>query len=359
MSNTVKKLEVTCNPINESNTFSSGDDVSGQIALEVVKECEIETLSIKFKGKAEVLWSERHGQTTVVYHSKDKYFSAKHFIIQDKTQDNSVVGPGYHVYPFSFKIPDKEMPSSFKGSVGKIVYLVEARLTRSMRMSKTHTVKLNFVCKINPETIPEIMDTQHESKDKKLKFFNSGTVAMDVKLEKTGFYQGEGIKVVAFIENKSGRAIKPKYCVYRKHSFFACEKRKLDTRDLFKEVGEPIPPSTSTNVTRIINIPLDLEPSIHNCSNIKVEYRLRVYLDVKYASDPVIKFPIIILAAPEDSAPPAAAGFGFGPVASPYPQPFAAVAPPQPAAEYQFPNAPPPYSSYGMYPPVNEFGSKS
>lgn len=31
---------------------------------------------------------------------------------------------------------------------------------------------------------------QHETKDKKLKLFNSGTVAMDVDLEKTGFTQG-------------------------------------------------------------------------------------------------------------------------------------------------------------------------
>lgn len=32
---------------------------------------------------------------------------------------------------------------------------------------------------------------QHESKDKKMKVFNSGTVAMDVNLEKTGFFQGK------------------------------------------------------------------------------------------------------------------------------------------------------------------------
>lgn len=32
---------------------------------------------------------------------------------------------------------------------------------------------------------------QHESKDKKMKLFTSGTVAMDVDLEKTGFFQGE------------------------------------------------------------------------------------------------------------------------------------------------------------------------
>lgn len=142
---------------------------------------------------------------------------------------------------------------------------------------------------------------QHEFKDKKMKFFTSGTVAMDVNLEKSGFFQGrslqmsywhlfvfyqalltfaqilgEGLKVLACIENKSSREIKPKYCVYRKHSFFAEGRRKVDTKDLIKEVGEPIPPSTNENVTKIINIPHDMEPSIHNCSIIKAEHRLRV-----------------------------------------------------------------------------------
>lgn len=34
-------------------------------------------------------------------------------------------------------------------------------------------------------------EPQHESKDKKLKFFSSGEISMDVDIEKTGFLQGE------------------------------------------------------------------------------------------------------------------------------------------------------------------------
>lgn len=89
-------------------------------------------------------------------------------------------------------------------------------------------------------------------------------------------HTGEGLKVLAHIVNNSSREIKPKYTVYRKHSFFANNSRNVSTKDLIKEVGDPIPASTSQNVTRVINIPHDAEPSIHNCSIIKAEYRLRV-----------------------------------------------------------------------------------
>ncbi|KAG7242427.1 hypothetical protein INR49_022936 [Caranx melampygus] len=378
MSSTVKSLKVTYNPINAANTFTNGDWVSGQVTLEVAKDCQIDSLLIQFKGKAEVMWTERHGQTTVVYHSKDKYFSLKHYFIHDKNltdTDNqtlltnqhgdtysSVVAPGSHVYPFTFQIPNQDMPSSFTGSAGKIVYLLQAKLSRSMRISTKDSTKINFVSKADASSLPGIMEPQHESKDKKLKFFSSGEVSMDVDIEKTGFSQGEGLKVVALIQNNSSREIKPKYCLYRKHSFFARGKRRLHTTDFLKEVGEPIPPSTNTMVTRVINIPHDVEPTIYNCNIIKVEYRLRVYLDVKYASDPTIKFPIIILPAsqvPGVAPPPVASDFGFEPFGNPNPQgaPWGIPPPQLPAASQAF-EPPPPYAVHGLYPPLTDFGTK-
>uniref|UniRef100_UPI0037E85249 arrestin domain-containing protein 3-like n=1 Tax=Semicossyphus pulcher TaxID=241346 RepID=UPI0037E85249 len=377
MSSTVQSLKVTHNPINDKDTFTSGDSVSGLVTLEVAKDCEIESLLVQFKGKAEVLWTERHGQVTVVYHSKDKYFSIKHYLIRDKnakadenetllTQQNgetysNVVAPGRHVYPFTFVIPLQTMPSSFKGSVGKITYTLKAKLSRSMRISQKDKIKINFVSNEDMNMYPELMTPQHQSKDKKLKFFNSGMVAMDVRLEKSGFFQGEGLKVMACIENKSSREIKPNFCVYRKHSFFADGKRRVSTKDLLKEVGEPIPPSSNQNVTQVITIPHDIEPSILNCSNIKAEYRLRVYLDIKYASDPEIKFPITILPASQLSAvapPPAASAFGFQPFGNPNPPAWGNVPPPQLPAASQSVDPPPPYGAYTMYPPMTDYGNK-
>lgn len=178
---------------------------------------------------------------------------------------------------------------------------------------------------------------------------------MDVNLEKTGFFQGEGLKVHAHIVNNSSREIKPKYCVYTKHSFFADGTRNVHTKDLIKEVGEPIAASTSQSVTKVINIPHDAEPSILNCSIIKAEYRLRVYLDVKYASDPEIKFPIVILPANQVSScalPPAASDFECS-----FP-PACGFSPSQAPAASQPLDPPPAYEGYGLYPPLPNFGVK-
>lgn len=90
------------------------------------------------------------------------------------------------------------------------------------------------------------------------------------------FYAGEALRVLTCIQNNSSREIKPKYCLYRKHCFFANGKRRVHTKDFLKEVGQPIPPSAHQMVTRVINIPQDIEPSIYNCGIMTAEHRLRV-----------------------------------------------------------------------------------
>uniref|UniRef100_A0A4W6G826 Arrestin C-terminal-like domain-containing protein n=1 Tax=Lates calcarifer TaxID=8187 RepID=A0A4W6G826_LATCA len=244
--------------------FSSGDYISGRVTLELVNDCKIDSLCVKLKGKAEVKWTEHYGKTVPHYVTLLFCFSG-----------NNTVGPGCHVYPFTFQIPDQELPSSFKGSNGKILYTLEANLSRSMRLDCKAKAEFTVVHKANLKSDPLLMTPQHSFTDKKMKLFTSGTVGMDVNIERTGFHQGEGIKVVASIQNKSSRDIKPKYCLYRKYSYFAKGKRKVETKDILKEVGEVIPPSADQTVTRIITIPSTTCVSILNCNIIKAEYRLR------------------------------------------------------------------------------------
>ncbi|XP_010898022.2 arrestin domain-containing protein 3-like isoform X1 [Esox lucius] len=328
MSTTIKNISVTYDGYDVGKAFCSGDFIAGRVTLEVAKDCKIESLSIKAKGKSEVLWTEHHNKTTVTYHSKEKFFSILQFIIQEqkgKGQDHqtlltgqsgsaecNIVAPGKHIYPFTFQIPLQAMPSSFKGDWGKIRYTLEAKLSRSMRMSSKAMAEFPFFSRVDLYSSPELMIPQHGAKDKKMRFFTSGKVGMDVNIERQGFYLGEDIKVVASIENSSSREIKPKYTLHQKQSFFARGKRRLSTKDILKDLGEPIPPSGRQTVTKLIKIPPNIFPSI-NCSNIHCEYKLKIYLDVPYATDPEIKLPLVLLPAVQMPGlqPPSYSDFGF------------------------------------------------
>ncbi|XP_028313776.1 arrestin domain-containing protein 3-like [Gouania willdenowi] len=299
-SNTIKSLTVGYNPIGKSNVFSSNDCISGRVTLALVKECKVQSLSIKLKGKAEVHWTEGFGEDLEIFHSKEKYFSILQFIIKED-QGETIVGQGSHVYPFTFQIPSQALPSSYSSKYGKIVYSLEAILSRSKRLDSKGREEFSFIHKVNLDSDPMLSSPQHSIIDKKMRLFNSGSVGMDVKIEKTGFHQGERIKVVGSFQNNSTRDVRPKYCFYSKCSYFAAGKRKVETEEILKEEGEAIPPSAAQTVSRIFTIPPDTNVSILNCDILRVEYRLKIYLDVKYAFDPEVTFPIIIL--PECEAP--------------------------------------------------------
>ena len=96
MANNVKSFSVEYNPINESNVFTSGDYITGQIKLELTKESRIESFLVKLKGKAKVKWIENYGQIIVVYQKKEKYFSIKQFIIGED-QGKCLL---FHLEPF-------------------------------------------------------------------------------------------------------------------------------------------------------------------------------------------------------------------------------------------------------------------
>ncbi|XP_013120059.1 arrestin domain-containing protein 3 [Oreochromis niloticus] len=357
MPNIIKSFLVGYDPINKSNTFVSGDYITGQITLELSQECKIQSLFVKLKGKAEVLWREYDGKTVITYHSKDKYFTIKQFVIQE-SQGNTVIPPGCHVYPFTFQIPAQELPSSFRGSCGKIVYRLEANLSRSMRKDSKAKAEFTLIHKENLDR--ELMTPQQDMTDKKMNLFTSGSVAMDVSIPKTAFLQGEDIKVVASVQNKSSRDIKLKYCLYRKYSYFASKKRKLETKDILKEEGEAIPQSAGQTVTKIITVPSTETASVLNCNIIKVEYRLRVHLDVKYASNPEIKFPIVILPALEGSDKQQSSDYSASGFEASSNSDF-----PEGASFLQNPAAPgvdglpPSYETYDMYPSLNSSDRKS
>uniref|UniRef100_UPI001ED84691 arrestin domain-containing protein 3-like n=1 Tax=Scatophagus argus TaxID=75038 RepID=UPI001ED84691 len=271
---------------------------------------------------------------------------------------NNIVDQGRHVYPFTFNIPAQDLPSSFKGSCGKIKYTLQANLSRSMRVDRTAKAKFTLIHYGNKDL--SLMTPQHSITEKKMKLFTSGTVGMDARIEQTGFRQGEGIKVVASIHNKSSRNITPKFCLYVKYSYFAKGKRKVVTKDILKEVGDAVPPSAGQTVTKIVNIPPTAGPSILNCSILKAEYRLRVYLDVKYASDPEIKFPIVILPAllgPDGEHLAVQPTNGY--------EAFASSDMLGGTSFLQYPTAsgtsapPPSYGTYGLYPSVTNFNVKS
>ncbi|XP_033947215.1 arrestin domain-containing protein 3-like [Pseudochaenichthys georgianus] len=365
---TINNFAIEYDAINSRNTFTNGDSINGRIIVEVSKETTVQCLIFIANGKARVRWGDQHH----TYWADEKYYDIKHHILRESRQDGNVnslpgtevIGKGRHVFPFSFKIPDNKIPSSFISGIGNIHHKLKAELKQSMKLTKKAKTHFTFVSKADMD-IPGLLEPQYGSKDKSVTVFGSGIISMDVQTKQMGYKQGRDLKVSVEIVNNSSRSVKAKVILYEKKSFFAQGRRRVSTKEILKEKMEAVTSSNKESVVKVMNIPRELPSSILNCSIIKLEYRLKVHLDVQYASHPEITLPIVILPASEDTPQqqqqqhqqqqqqqqqPSDAGFGFDGFGNPEQAPWS-PAPHQPAAAASAMDPPPPYAAYAMYPP--------
>lgn len=300
----ITSFSIEYNAINSKNTFTNGDTITGRIILEVSKDTKFQALTFIASGRAQVFWTEHYGQyDTRVYWADEKYYEVKQHILRQLREEGSdIINKGRHVFPFTFRIPDTKMPSSFKDSIGKIVHKVKAELHRSMRLTEKAKQHFTFVAPADQD-IPGLMDPQYGSKDKTVSFFGSGSITMDIRTERMGYSQGEGIMVTAEINNQSSRPVTPKFEIYEKKSYFAQGHRRVDTRDVLKDKSDAVASGSKEVVKKVITIPEELPCSITQCPIFKLEYRLKVLLDIKYATDPKVKLPIVVMPALKSAEP--------------------------------------------------------
>ncbi|XP_059406140.1 arrestin domain-containing protein 3-like isoform X2 [Carassius carassius] len=355
MSKSIKELSLHYDPINESNTFTSGDIVEGRVVLEVIKEIKVDSFFVKLTGDAHVSWTEGSGDDETTYSDHERYFKLKQYFIQESSKkDGPVIRPGSHVFPFRFQLPKQNMPPSFKGFHGWVKYVLTVKLSRPWKSTSTHT-ELNFVLR-NDGTNDHLLQPQSGTQDKKMKLFGSGKMSVTVTTEKTGYMQGETIRVFVDIDNSSSRDVKLKYSLKQQQTFIAGKRTNRGYKDIVKETRDRIPSGEKSKFIVDMTLPHDLTVTLENCRILNVQYELKVYLDVSFASDPEVRFPVVILPAEQQCPPWQGPPGGFQPYPPPQPNlvPYPGVLPPPPAGLY--PNLydptvlPYPGAAAGVYP---------
>ncbi|XP_060926808.1 arrestin domain-containing protein 3-like [Limanda limanda] len=298
---TVKHLLLEYNKLNERGTYSPGDVISGKVTVVTNKETKVQRFLVRAKGKAEVTWCEQEGQTTVVQSDKRKYFYFEHIILQDKNKGDGseIISPGRNVYPFTFVIPNSDMPSSYEGKWGKIVYSLRAQLTQSIWL--VHKTKMDFPFLTKSEypfasrSETMIIGLKEQQSATTISFYGLGKVTMNVTSEKMGVKQGEAMGVSVEVLNDSARTVTPKFYLCEKQTFVGQSKRTVHTNDVLFGTGDSVPAQTSRVETKVLSIPPQTHPTFFNCCLMKLEYRLKVTLDVPLARDPEIKLPLVVL----------------------------------------------------------------
>ncbi|XP_062620954.1 arrestin domain-containing protein 3-like isoform X2 [Saccostrea cucullata] len=276
---------------NPQGVFFAGQIINGRLVVELDAEMKMREISLKFKGQANVHWTESQtvstGKTTSTvtrhYSASEKYFEHTQPLFGKGMGmgDDNRLPPGQHVYPFSFQLPPN-LPSSFEGGVGYVRYTIKGTIDKPWKFD--HTTK-------RPFTVNALLDlnTQPNSacgtQNQQSKFLcclccKSGPITGMLKLDRVGYVPGEAITFNAEIQNMTSRVCGTHVKLYMTTVFHATTKSKTTTSEVARVVHQDIQPGETETWSgdRLVIPPLP--PSfLVGCQIIDINYYFELIVD--------------------------------------------------------------------------------
>ncbi|XP_066504080.1 arrestin domain-containing protein 2 isoform X2 [Hoplias malabaricus] len=308
----LKKLDVVFDSpeIDSPPVFSSGDVVSGKVVLELTAESKVKSLKLHAEGFAKVHWTESRsaGSSTAYtqnYSDEVEYLNRREVLLQAgqsfrlkgcrHNEELTTLPAGRHEYPFSFQLPEETLVTSFEGKHGSIRYWVKVKLHRPWFSVKKVKKEFTVIEPIDINT-PSLLAPQAGTKEKMARawYRNFGQVSITAKIDRKGYTPGEVIPVFAEFDNSTSRSVVPKAYITQTQTFIARGTMKQKKSVVATLCGDIVGARRrETWHGRAIKIP-PVGPSILQCRIIKVEYMLRVCVDVPGTSKLCLELPLVM-----------------------------------------------------------------
>ncbi|KAH9394640.1 Arrestin domain-containing protein 3 [Tyrophagus putrescentiae] len=274
----------------ENDVYYPGDVVRGKVQLELRNELKIRTVKVSMRGVARVHWTEAQNSTSnlAIYtehiNSELEYFFEKKTLFDSDSSacQSDVFGKGRHDFEFSFQLPTSGLTTSFEGKYGNVRYWVKAEIEKPW--SFDYRTKKAFTL-ISPIDInrPEYLIPLEKSKEKTFccLWCTPGHISVYAKTERTGYCPGESILINAEFENHTRRTVVPQATLHQTQLFLAAGGKVRSRSAKFTTVtGVAVQPhKTATWDGQLLKIP-PISPSILNCRLIRVEYTMRISLNI-------------------------------------------------------------------------------
>ncbi|KAH3783929.1 arrestin domain-containing protein 3-like [Dreissena polymorpha] len=274
----------------EKMAYFPGDTITGRVQFVVDVALTVKSIVVKFVGWARVYWTEvkNGGHTTYVeeFSSHEDYFNISHTLLSIATtgQDEIVLSPNSHTYPFSVTLP-YNIPSSYESEIGQVRYILTVDVETpswSFNMSTKHSTQhmITVMDPLDLNTIPNL-ESRAEMTDQKVLCClccASDPISAHVRLERQGYVPGEEIPFWAEINNQSNRKMScSKARLLMNVSYHATAKTNIVSNYLTRiKHGEIAPGGTDAYVNEKLHIPVVPPSFLKNCSIIDIRYYVEI-----------------------------------------------------------------------------------
>lgn len=150
--------------------YSTGDEVSGKVLLEVSRPMKVQSIKLHTEGIAKVHWTESRsaGSSTAYtqnYSDEVEYYNERVNLMEADDGNITVLQAGRYEFPFRFQLPEENLVTSFEGKHGSVRYWVKAKLHRPWATVKKIKREFTVIEPIDINT-PSLLAPQAGTKEK-------------------------------------------------------------------------------------------------------------------------------------------------------------------------------------------------
>jgi hypothetical protein len=344
-----------------SGVYFPGMVVSGTVSVTNDEPKDYDALRVSLVGGANCHWSESHGtgddRRTEYYSSSETYINTFVVIWDKQASGGGLFPPGSYTYPFSLQIVGDNLPPSFNGSVGRIVYQIEARVVKSGLLKFDHKVHSEItLANLVHTNVPHLLQPARGEVQKTICCWccASGPIVISLSIPRSTYcIHTDAIPFEVHVENGSRRAVNITASINQVVLYVAQRRHRRCSHVLASVSSGAI---ATHNTTSWSPGPLPVpqtETTIDNCSIIKVSYLFKISASIPgVVFDPFVCIPVLVGNVPLQSSgvPPAPAPVGVEPPHGGMQPP---VNQPVPGPSLVQPQGPPPYAPMPPQPNFN------
>ncbi|GFN79188.1 arrestin domain-containing protein 3-like [Plakobranchus ocellatus] len=285
----VELFEVHFN--NSNSIYIGGQTVSGKVVVKLSKATWIDSIDIKFTGRAKSKWDVSNGDSSKQYKATEVYIDSEHHLYRCRGE-NDLQPAGLHMYPFDFTLPP-DVPSSFEGRRGFVRYLCVVTLDRGWKGVLQIEQDLTVIRHLDLNQVHNAGLPQNLEREEVYEgcCCDSGDVSAYLQLPKSGYVPGEPLNYNLVVYNKATSSIcglvmnliqTVRYTGYSDSLFSSGNPKyhdKVNSWTLMQADDEIAPGKTATYSTHCV-IPAVAPSLLEGCNIIDINYELHVEVPV-------------------------------------------------------------------------------
>ena len=260
---------------NGERPFYCGETVSGTVVVEVSFEMKIDGIHIHLLGQGDVRWTTQNGIISRRRRAKEQYLQDE-VCIWGGDGGEHFLQPGSYQLPFSFKLPEVPLPTSYESHTGQVRYWLEARLDRPWKFDHVTKRAFTILERVDLNLSREDLTGARRGENRKTVGCHlrcqAGPLTLTASTDRGGYCPGENVLVTAHITNNSYKMITGIRAYLIRHVVCRAQQNRCNCKDVLSRVqavvsippgGDfewkqqplPIPPSPPSSQTcRIMHI---------------------------------------------------------------------------------------------------------